>query len=65
VAAAQVLHKRVTGRDRASRGKPFQAAHRTQSGFKPTVISFHDVVGVPLGDVPRCWHEFPLLDNAR
>lgn len=48
VPAAQVLDDRMTGRYRADRAVPFQAAHRPQSGFEPTVICLNRIIGVLL-----------------
>jgi hypothetical protein len=53
VAAAQVLHERVSCRDGLRGADRLQSAHRPQPCFEPAVISFDDVVGVLLEDMPR------------
>ena len=63
VAAAQVLHERVPGRDRAQRADRLQSAHRPQSRLEPAVISFDAVVAVLLEDMARGRGE--LIDDAR
>lgn len=52
VAAAQVLYERMPGRRRLYRPQSLQSAYRPQPGFKPTVVSFDRIVGVPVDDVP-------------
>ena len=44
VPAAQVLHERVPGRDRAQGSDRLQSAHRSQPSLESAVISFHAVV---------------------
>ena len=50
VAAAQILHERVTGRDGTQRPQGLQSAHRPQPSLEPTVVGFHRVVRVLLED---------------
>jgi hypothetical protein len=38
VAAAEIVHERVPGTDRAHRAEPFQPAHRAQPRLEPTMI---------------------------
>ena len=61
VAAAQVLHECVPGRDDAQRGDRFQSTHRAKPGFEPTVVGFHGVVRVLLKDVPSAGQQ--ILDR--
>ena len=53
VAAAQVLHERVTGGEDPRRPVPFQAPHRPGPGFQPPVICLDQVVRVLLQGVQR------------
>jgi hypothetical protein len=63
VAATQVLHDRVTGRNRRCRGESFQSAHRPKPGLQPAVIGFHPVVGISLDHVTRA--RDMLIDDRR
>jgi hypothetical protein len=58
VAATQVLHQRMPGRDGAERSDCLEPAHRAQSGLEPAMIGCHAVVGVLLEDMARARHEF-------
>src|SRR4051812_9080298 len=49
VAAAQVLHECVPGRDGACGGQSFESAHRPQPRLEPAMIGFHPIVLVLLG----------------
>ena len=57
VAAADVLHERVAADDHACGVVAFEAAHRSEPGFEPTVVAFDAVVRVLLGVVERGGHE--------
>jgi hypothetical protein len=48
VAAAEVLHERVTGGDDPRGAVAFRAAHRPEPGLQPAVICLDGVVRVPL-----------------
>jgi hypothetical protein len=51
VAAAQVLHERVTGCDCAQRVDRLHTSDQPQAGFEWAVIGFHAVIGIPLAGV--------------
>src|SRR6185312_11305647 len=51
MAAADVLDERVPGGDNLYAAELFEPAHRSQSGFQPSVIGFDRVVSVLLGDM--------------
>jgi hypothetical protein len=53
VAAAEVLHERLSEGDRGGGPEAFESAHRPQPGIQPAVIGLDAVVGVLLGYV-RC-----------
>jgi hypothetical protein len=53
VAAAKILHKRVSGADHSDRAEPFQPTHRSQPGLEPTMIGFDEVVRILLHNVTR------------
>jgi hypothetical protein len=63
MAAAQVLHECVPGRDDAQRGDRFQPAHRAKPRFEPTVVGFHRVIRVLLKEVPSAGQQ--IVDNPR
>jgi len=58
VAAAQVLHARLPGRDGAGAGQAFESAHRQQSRLEPTMVGRDGVVRLPLDDMPRRRRQF-------
>lgn len=51
MAAAEALDECVSGADDAGRAEPFEAPHRPQPGFEPSVIGFDRVIGVLLQDM--------------
>ena len=51
VAAADVLDEGVSGGDDSYAAELFEPAHRSQSGFQPSVIGFDRVISVLLGDM--------------
>ena len=51
VAAARVLHERVTGGENPRRAVPLQAPHRPEPGLQPPVICFGSVIRVLLNGV--------------
>jgi hypothetical protein len=53
VAAAEILHERVTGGQDPRGPVALQAAHRPQPRFQPAVISLDRVVRVLLDDMQR------------
>jgi hypothetical protein len=53
VTAAEILDECVPGTDHSYRTEPFQATHRPQSGFEPSMIGLDGVIGVLLHDVAR------------
>ena len=53
VAAAEILHERVTGGQDPCGPVALQAAHRPQPRFQPAVISLDRVVRVSLDGVQR------------
>jgi hypothetical protein len=53
VAAANVLHERVTAHDHAGGVVAFEAAHRPEPGFEPAVVGFDPIVRVLLSVVKR------------
>ena len=57
VAAAEVLHERVTADDHAGGAVAFEAAHRSEPGFEPAVVALDPVVRVLLSVVKRGRHE--------
>src|SRR5436305_1975727 len=63
MSAAQVLHERVTGGHRANRAVAFEAAHRPQSGFEPTVVCLDRIIAVLMHSVQGLRQEF--LQDAR
>src|ERR1019366_3807871 len=62
VPAAQVLHERVTGRDRGRRPHLFESPHRSKPCFEPTMIRLYDIVGVLLQHVAGTRSE--LVDDT-
>jgi hypothetical protein len=48
VASAEVLDKCMSGADDTGRTDPFQAPHRPQPGFEPSMIGLDRVIGVLL-----------------
>jgi hypothetical protein len=61
VAAANVLHERVTAHDHSGGAGAFESAHRSESGFEAAVVGFDPIVRVLLGVVERGRHE--VLDR--
>jgi len=53
VAAADVLHKGLSGADRLGGAQAFEAAHRPEPGFQPAVVGFDPVVLPPRVDMVR------------
>jgi hypothetical protein len=53
VPAAEILDECVPGTDHSCRTEPFEATHRPQSGFEPSMIGLDGVIGVLLHDVAR------------
>jgi hypothetical protein len=53
VAAAEVLHEGMSSGDHGGGPELFESAHRPQPDLQPSVMGFHRVVAVLLGDV-RC-----------
>ena len=51
VTTAQILDECVPGTDHSCRTEPFQATHRPQSGFEPSMIGLDGVIGVLLHDM--------------
>lgn len=49
--AAEILDECVPGTDHSCRTEPFQATHRPQSCFEPSMIGLDGVIGVLLHDV--------------
>jgi hypothetical protein len=62
VPAAEVLHERVSDRDRLQGSHSFESAHWAQPGFESTMVGFDDVVGVLLQHVASARSE--VLDDA-
>src|SRR2546423_14318007 len=52
VASAEVLDECVSGADDAGRAEPFEAPHRPQPGFEPSMIGFDRSVAY----CSRTWH---------
>ena len=68
MAMADVLDKRVPGGDYLYAAELFELAHRSSSGFQPSVIGFDRVVWVLLGDMTggrRQLLEHPRVGGAR
>src|SRR5438270_12177110 len=63
MAAADVLDERVPGGDYSCAAELFEPAHRSQSGFQPSVIGFDRVVSVLLGDMADGGHQ--LIEHPR
>jgi hypothetical protein len=60
VAAANVLHQRVTAHDHPGGVVAFESAHRSQSGFEPAVVGFDPVGRVLLSVVKRAREVDPV-----
>ena len=63
MATADVLDERVPGGDYLYAAELFESAHRSQSGFQPSVIGFDRVVSVLLGDMTGGRHQ--LIEHPR
>ncbi len=57
VAAAQVVHERMSGGDGLGGAHLFESAHRSKPRRQPAVIGLDAIVRVLLGDVPGGWLE--------
>jgi hypothetical protein len=58
VTATNVLHERVTANDHPRGVVAFEAAHRAEPRFEPTVVALDAVVPVLLNVVKRGRHQF-------
>src|SRR5919206_1731297 len=63
MATADVLDKRVPGGDYLYTAELFEPAHRSQSGFQPSVIGFDRVSSVLLSDMGGGRHQ--LVEHPR